>query len=184
MTLYSTRSQVARFARRNNIAAFWAVRHPNMGWKLHEMPTVVPPEAVAYAAKHDFVSHVEMMHIDEGRQSGYRAVLVVTCLRDELPVDVPFDVEPITPSMWEKPGDFEHRGKSSTGPSPSGTRAKSEVESPTKLVWKIADESGVDPATMDKAARAKLIEQCEAQGVNKSTAQTQLYRWAKARSEK
>lgn len=182
MPLYATRSQVARHAKRNSIAAFWSVRVGNQGWKLVEMATQVPAAALEYAAKQDFVNHVEMLHVDEGRQPGYRPVLIVTCLRDELPADVPFDVEPITPSMWEKPDGFEHRAKSSPTGGPSGTRAKSDVESPTKLVWKIADELCSDAATMDKELRNKIIDACVAAGVNKSTAQTQIYRWAKSKS--
>jgi len=173
---YATRSQVARQARRQNIECFHSVRLPNLGWRLINMEARSPTfgDALAYARTVDFVSHVEVMHIDGGRQPGLRSVLVVTCRKDELPEGVPFDVEPVTPSLWDDGAadHFEHRARSTTS---AGPRAKSDVESPTKLVWRLADE-------MPGADRKAVIDACVAAGVNKSTAQTQYYKWSKAQS--
>ena len=56
-----------------------------------------------------------------------------------------------------------------------GLRAKSDIESPVKVVWRIADE-------MKGADRKAVIAACEAAGVNKSTASTQFYKWQKAQT--
>lgn len=173
---FATRPQVSRQARRRGIEHFQSIRIPNVGWRLVDMSAPSPTfaDAFAYAKSVDFVSHVEVMHIDGGKQPGLRSVLVVTCRKDELPEDVPFDVEPVTPSLWADGAsdNFEHRSRSSTS---AGPRAKSDVESPTKLVWRIADE-------MVGKDRKEVIDACVAAGVNKSTAQTQYYKWSKARS--
>lgn len=174
--IYATRPQVARQARRQGIEYFHSIFIPNRGWRLVNMEARSPTfgDALAYSKTVDFVSHVEVMHIDGGKQPGLRSVLIVTCRKDELPEDVPFDVEPVTPSLWADGAadNFEHRVRSSTS---AGPRAKSDVESPTKLVWCIADETvGKD--------RKEVIDACVAAGVNKSTAQTQYYKWSKARS--
>lgn len=173
--IYATRSQVGRYARRQGITSFMSVRVPNRGWKLFEMHGDVSA-ALEYAKGKDFVAQVECHHIDEGRQPGTRPVLVVTCLRDELPADIPFDVEPVTPSLWEQGAadNFDHRARSKAS---AGQRAKSDVESPTKLVWKIADE-------MVDAPKKDVVAACVAAGVNASTASTQYYRWSKVRESK
>lgn len=172
MTFYATRSQAARYARREGITCFQSILVTGRGWKFAPINGDVS-EALAYAKGKDFISHVEAQHIDGGRQPGFQQVLVVTCFKDELPEGIPphFVIAPITPSLWaaNAPDNFEHRARSS---SPTAQREKSAVESPTKLVWAIADE-------MVGADRAAVIAACVEKGVNKSTAQTQYYRWAK-----
>ncbi|AGC35749.1 hypothetical protein ACP46_gp64 [Rhizobium phage RHEph06] len=169
---YATRGQVARFAKRQNIHSFWSVNMPGFGWKLVEMPGD-DQLARDYAAAQDFVSHVEIQHIDEGRKPGYEGVLIVTCLKSELPEGIPFRCEPITPSLWAEGAadNFEHRARSSTV---AGPRAKSDAESPVKTVWRIADE-------MVGQDRKAVIAACVAAGVNPSTASTQYYKWNKER---
>ena len=171
---YATRSQVARVARRQGIEHFYSIRMPN-GWRLvkQDRPSPDFAEALAYAKSVDFVHHVEVQFIDEGKTPGTRSVLIATCLKDELPQSIPFAVDPITPSLWAEGAadNFEHRARSSSS---AGERAKSEVESPTKLVWKIADE-------MVGASKKEVVAACVAAGVNPSTASTQHYRWSKAK---
>lgn len=177
--LFATRGQCLRKANREGIKAFRSLRIGNQGWRLIRMPDTNPAldPAIEYAKGCDWVSHVEVHSVDEGRQPGTRVVLVVTCFKEEIPEgDVPpgVELEPITPSLWL--GDkeaFEHRSREHKATA-AGPRAKSDVESPTKLVWKIADE-------MPGADRKDVIAACVEQGVNKATAQTQYYRWAKAK---
>ena len=102
-------------------------------------------------------------------------VLVVSCRKDELPHDIPDTlwIEPQTPSLWSTKDDTAAPAKArlSTG----GPRAKSDVESPTKLVWQLADD-------MVGASRKDVIAACVAKGVHPSTASTQYSRWNKART--
>lgn len=180
--LFPTRSACARRARREGITSFRSVRVGNQGYRLFKSPN--PPSvldaAIAYAEAVDWATHVEVWPVDEGRKPGQKVVLIVTCFKDELPDDIPpsVELEPVTPSLWEsddKEG-FEHRKRETS----AGPRAKSDVESPTKLVWKIADELMTGLTALDKEMRGVIINKCVEAGVNKSTAQTQLYRWAKA----
>lgn len=185
--VFATRGQCLRKARREGVKAFRSVRIGNQGYRLVTMPDNNPAldPAIAFAEACDWVSHVEVQSIDEGRQPGTRVVLVVTCFKEEIPDAIPpgVDLEPITPSLWL--GDkeaFEHRSREHKATA-AGPRAKSDVESPTKLVWKIADEyaATLNPGEeIGKAGRALVIERCIEQGVNKATAQTQYYRWAKS----
>lgn len=183
--MFATRSQAAHKAKRESIKSFWTPRIGNEGYRLVRMndhPGI--DAAIAYAEGCDWISHVETKHIDEGRTPGLKLVFIVTCFKDEIPTDELMEgveLEPLTESLWGDDKEaFEHRSRpSSTSSTP---RAKSEVESPTKLVWKIADESGIAALTMSKEQRGELIERCVEAGINKSTAQTQLYRWAKARA--
>src|SRR5690606_34520288 len=136
-----------------------------------EMPGTSPAEE--YAKGKDFVAWVESRYVDEGRQPGLLGVLIVSCFKTELPLDIPADfiVEPITPDLFKgnaKPGEAM-KGERTPG------REKSEIQSPTKLVWQIADE-------MAGADRKEVIAACVAKGVHPSTASTQYYRWSKAKS--
>lgn len=184
--LFATRTQAARKAVREDIKAFQSVRMGNQGWRLVTMPDQPGLDAaIAYAKTCDWINHVEVKHIDEGREPGYRLVLVVSCFRSEIPVDeIPegLELEPITPQLWEsddKEGPFEHRARFKPVKTEGAPRAKSDIESPTKFVWNLADEQKIE-GELTKADRARIIEMCIAAGVNKSTAQTQLYKWAKA----
>jgi len=130
-----------------------------------------------WAKGKDYVHHVESKSEDGFRSDGNYGVLVITCLMDEIPQAERDDAkargflfEPITPSLF-KPDAPDKPARASSGE----PRAKSEVESPTKLVWEIAD-------SMPGASRNDVVEACVKRGVNKSTAGTQFYRWQKARS--
>ena len=170
--LYATRSAAARAAIKAGHKQF-RTRWMATGWKfspmtLHELP-------IPYADGKDFVAWTEVASIDEGRTPGYQGVLVVSCFKDELPDDIPTDllVEPQTPELWDG---SKGSTTGATKATSAGPRAKSDVESPTKLVWRMADE-------MVGADRKDVIAACVAAGVNKSTAQTQYYKWSKARSK-
>lgn len=169
---FNTRTQAADAARRIGHAHFQTFKQPQ-GWKWASMP--VPSPAIGYAQGKDFVAWVETHHIDEGRTNGYRGVIVTTCSRDELPSDIPdhFEVQPITPSLWDDIADTSTRQAKATGSVQSGARAKSDVVSPVKIVWAMADK-------MVGADRKEVIDACVAAGVNKATASTQYYRWARA----
>lgn len=179
--MFATRSQAARKAKRDGIKAFAVHRIGNQGFRLVTMGTHPGLDAaIDYAASCDWISHVETQHIDEGRQPGLRLVFVVTCFKEEIPegeLMEGVEIEPITPSLWGDDKEaFEHRRRVTTS---AGPRAKSDVESPTKLVWQIADSRSIEGA-LTKEDRAAIINECVEKGVNKSTAQTQLYKWAKA----
>lgn len=167
MTYYLTRSQAGRAGKRLGMAGFQTFHQSGFGWKLVEMSARSPAADWFEAEKPDFVAWVETHHIDGGRQPGYRGVLVVTCFKHELPKDIPaeFGIEPITPELWST--------RSSTEKAEG--RAKSEVASPTKLVWTIAD-------SMPGASRKDVIAACVAQGINASTAGTQYYKWSKSKA--
>ena len=115
--------------------------------------------------KHDFVHHVEFQLTTDGK---LRPTLVVNCRRDEITETIPeeFGIEPLTRDLWQEISDSEVSKA-------FGIRAKSEIESPVKVVWRIADE-------MKGQDRKAVIAACEAAGVNKSTASTQYYKWQKA----
>ncbi len=172
MAHYFTRSQAAKAAQKAGLTNFRTVldgTHRGF-WRFHSMPGVSP--AAEWAKGKDFVHHVESDFVDEGRQPGQVGVLVITCTLEEIAdemIPVGFRLEPITPSLFKPERDDVGRRDHA----PSAQRAKSDVESPTKLVWQIAD-------SMPGADRAAVVEACVAAGVNKATASTQFYRWAKA----
>lgn len=183
---FVTRSQAARKAARLDLKSFNVVRLGNDGYRLSSMSDHPGIDAAReYAKACDWINHIETHYVDEGRTPGTKLVFVVTCFRDEIPADEMMDgvdVMPITESLWGDDKEaFSHRARA---PKPSGEpRAKSDVESPTKLVWKIADEFGKAAMLLTKEDRAVIVSRCVEQGVNESTAKTQVYRWAKARSE-
>lgn len=169
---YTTRSQAAKAAKSTGYGSFQTIKQP-AGWKWASMP--VPSPALEFAKGKDYVAWVETHHIDEGRTPGHRGVLIVTIPQDELPSDIPveFDVQPITPSLWANPSETDAQPRTNRVAGQSGQRAKSDVESPVKIVWRVASE-------MVGASRKDVVEACVALGVNKATASTQYYRWQKA----
>lgn len=179
---FATRSQAARMAKRANIKSFSVHRIGNSGYRLSTRPAHPGLDAaLEYAAACDWISHVETHFVDEGRQPGVKLVFVVTCFKEEIPegeLMEGVEIEPITPSLWGDDKEaFEHRSRRVS--TSAGPRAKSDVESPTKLVWQIADSHNIEGA-LTKEDRAAIINESVEKGVNKSTAQTQLYKWAKA----
>lgn len=65
-----------------------------------------------------------------------------------------------------------------TSPEPKAPRAvpRSTAESPTKLVWAIAD-------AMPGEKRGAVVAACIAQGIATGTARTQYQKWSKAKKE-
>lgn len=170
--LYPTRSLAAKNAQRAGHANFMTVRLPG-GWRWASMPVQSPAHDMLGK---DYVAWVETHHIDEGRAPGYRGVVVVTCGEDEIPHEdkiADFEFQPITAEAWDLSVAVQKRQAAHAS---TESRAKSDVASPTKLVWQIAD-------SMPGADRKDVVEACVAAGVNKATASTQYYRWQKAKSE-
>lgn len=179
MAYFHSRSQAARQAKRDGVKVFETMRDPThrQYWRylarnLHANP------AAEWAKGKDYVAWTEVRHIDGGREPGYQGVLVITCTLEELPEAIPaeFHVEPITPELFDtasKGGLSSTTGGAPASPRASYQRAKSDVESPVKIVWSTAD-------SMPGASRNEIVEACVAKGVNKSTAQTQYYKWTKA----
>lgn len=175
MVYFLSRAQAARYAAKQGWVNFHSRSMPDSHygrvWRVHQMPGQCPAD---HWKSRDYVAHVESSYIDEGRVPGIRGVLVVTCFLEEIPAEdilqikaEGHELEPMTPSLWNDKSEARAEGT-------IASRARSEAESPTKLVWSIAD-------SMPDADRKDVIAACVEQGVNKSTAQTQYYKWSKAR---
>jgi hypothetical protein len=180
MTYYLTRRMAALAAIRAGLRNFQTRIDPinRPGWKFESMSGESP--AKEWAKGKDFVHHVESDWIDQGRSPGYMGVLVVSCMLDEItPAEqaeikaLGFRIEPLTPDLFG--GKDETSPRARTTGSTTGQRAKSDAESPVKVVWRIADE-------MKGQDRKAIVEACVTAGVNKSTAMTQFYKWQKAQS--
>lgn len=178
MTHYLSRRSAALAALRAGVANFQTRLDPlnRPHWKFNAMPGPCP--AKEWAEGKDFVHHVESDWNEEGRLPGYTGVLVVSCTLNEIsPAEhaeikaLGFRIEPLTPELFGKgEGSLTaRRSASSTG----GQRAKSEAESPVKVVWRIAEE-------MKGQDRKAIVAACVAAGVNQSTAMTQFYKWQKS----
>lgn len=128
----------------------------------------------------DFVHHVETDWDRTGEKPVKVGVLVINVTKPEIDAAT-WDainreglwVEPITPSLWSKGDDNAPTPKPRNAS--TGERAKSDVESPTKLVWQIAD-------SMPGATRKDIIAACVAKGVHPSTASTQYSKWNRAKT--
>lgn len=180
MTLYRTRDLASRHAKRNGLTNFWIdLSHTTRdAYRIIEMPGVSP--AAEWAKGKDFVHHVESRYIDEGKSPGMQGVIVVTCTLKELADEnVPdeFLIVPLTPSLFDAESvNVSRRAKGDrSADAPKGERAKSDAESPVKIVWATAD-------AMPGATRQEVVAACVAKGVNSSTASTQFYRWQKAKN--
>lgn len=162
---YLTRSGAARAAQKKGWKSFTCFFDKKVNaWYNREVLLTNPAVEWFEETKPDFVHHVEMNLYD----SILVPVLVVTCRQEEIRADeVPagFKIEPLTRDLWQ---DISDSVSSSTG-----TRAKSEIESPVKVVWRLAEE-------MKGADRKAVIQACVEAGVNKSTASTQYYKWSVA----
>lgn len=170
---YVIRSCAMRFAKSLGWHYFRTVQHPlDRTWSAKQVHTSATID-FSWCIGKDFVAWHEV-HQDENGQ--FHPVLIVSCTREEL-VDeaIPdhFIVEPQTPELFEP--QTASRTRSVKSHEPKAERAKSDVASPTKLVWQIAD-------SMPNASRADVIAACVAKGVNAATASTQFSKWRKARS--
>lgn len=187
MPSYIFRSQAIAGAKKEKLTNYQTRPHPiDKGlWTYNTEPGVsLAAEWVesVLPEKRDFIASVETGWIrPEGKRVG---VVVVTITKDELdellrwlpPVPANVRFEPLSKELFET-AEQRERASATRGSSKSEggsfARAKSEAVSPVKIVWATADE-------MKGQDRKAIIEACVAKGVNKSTAQTQLYKWAKA----
>lgn len=197
---FITRRQAAEAARALGYKTFRTVWVKDIEmWKPVYEPGDGTP-ADEWAKGKDFVAWCETAWVgaDEGQRTRV-GVAIVTITRDELELEtIPPDVlvEPITPSLWAR--DERPQGKlttrkvarppwggdgegDQTGDAPAqadekskAPRPRSDAQSPTKLVWQIADEMSDKP-------RAEIIAACVAAGVNPATASTQFSRWKKSK---
>lgn len=186
---FLTRSAAREGARALEYKAFRTVWDPvKEVWHARYEPGEVDAEIAKWAQQFDWIAWLETGWTGSGDEPRRRMTLIiVTITKEELNEivmsgELPAftgDFEPITPELWEP----EQPSKSRARPAPKGddastggeskTRAKSDAESPVKLVWRLADE-------MKGASRADVVAACVAQGVNKATASTQFYRWQKS----
>lgn len=173
---FPMRSQAAQAAQRElGEGKFFRTTQDAEGdWKWHYEPGGNP--VALWALGKDWVAWVETDWFRDEDPMVKVGVLVVTCQRAEieqaeyLGIPEPFVIEPITPELWEDP-----KAPAKARTSSTGTRARSDVENPTKLVWRLAD-------AMTGATRGDVVAACVFHGVNKATASTQYYRWQKARA--
>lgn len=189
MAHYLTRSLAARAAQKEGVLCFRTrldpTHRPYWTWNSVSGPSK-GPDATEWAKDKDYVAWIETAFRDSGRLPGYDSVLVISCRLDEIEPDERAHIEkqgwridPITPELFDMRSTGDTKGKSTIG------RAKSKAESPVKTVWAIADEYASTLAAgeeIGKAGRALIIERCVEKGVNKSTASTQFYKWAKSKS--
>lgn len=171
---FPTRSGAADAAR-NELGEgkfFRTTQNADGDWKWHYEPGDCPAR---HMLAYEWVAWVETAwNRFDNAPPEKQGVVIITCRLEELTkseLDADLIYEPITPELFEDPNAPQPKQRrSSTG----GERERSDVESPTKLVWQLADE-------MTGATRAEVVAACVAKGVHKSTASTQYYRWAKAR---
>lgn len=169
---YLSRSSAAIAAQRKWPGAFMTWFDSKVSaWYNKEIMKTLPDEALAWE-KTDFVHHVEWTTgYEHERLTGEKVepssalypCLVVSCRRDEITETIPdgYLMQPLSRELWRDISDSTHT---------PGTRARSEIESPVKVVWRIAEE-------MKGADRKSVIAACVEAGVNKSTASTQYYKW-------
>jgi hypothetical protein len=176
------RSQAADYAKKQGWSSFRTKADEHGMWFAHYEPGQSPAEAFVQAIKPDYVAWTETEWDRSGESPVKVGVIVVSCRLDEIPdshklalIDQHILTEPQTPSLWAKGEDKpEPAGKAKRTPS-TGVRAKSDVASPTKLVWEIAD-------SMPGATRKDIIAACVAKGVHPSTASTQFSKWNRAKN--
>ena len=170
------RSQAADYAKKQEWSSFRTKQDEHGMWFAHYERGESP--AVKWLGV-DFVHHVETDWDRSGPTPVKVGVLVINVTKPEIDAAT-WDainrenllVEPITPSLWSKGEDKpEPKARNAS----TGARAKSDVESPTKLVWTIAD-------SMPGASRKDIIAACVAKGVHPSTASTQYSKWNRAKN--
>lgn len=170
--VHTWRSLAADAAKKAGHSSFRTSQDEQGMWKMHYEPGISPAQEFGDANR-EFVAWVETDWDKSGPSPVKVGVLVVSCRKDELPA-IPdgLRVEPQTPSLWSK-GDDKPEPKARNAS--TGERAKSDVESPTKLVWQIAD-------SMPSATRKDVISACVEKGVHPSTASTQYSKWNRAKN--
>lgn len=177
---FVARSQAHRAAKSRGYMSWRTEIDPKTGtWKVTEIQ--YPSPAAEWAKGKEFVAWVETAFVDKKAVG----VVIVHLTKEEVAAeDIPaeFIIEPATPELFNQSTGGVSKGERKAS---SGERARSttaEGVSPTKLVWQIADElHPVASQPLAKEVRAQIIARCIEQGVNKATANTQVYRWSKAR---
>lgn len=105
-------------------------------------------------------------------------------IQEEYGVTVPDEPEPPRVAVVAAPlPDTAPSGKSRPAAAPAKAPGRPKPGSSTGKVWDIADKVLADHADMGlnaKELRATVIAQCEAEGINPSTAATQFGKWKKA----
>jgi hypothetical protein len=155
---YLTRAAAARAALKSLSTPFMTYfDNAVQVWYVRPVDLPLPIEALAWASRKD-VHHFEWALVD----SKLAPCMVVTCAEDKVG-DVPegWVVHPLDANSWRDPAALARPA-----------RAKSAIESPVAVVWRIAGE-------MVGAARKDVIAACVALGVNPSTAATQYHKWGK-----
>ena len=173
---YPSRSAAAQAAEREGFRHFRCEFHfDTRRWYFRVMTEGYNP-TFGYVA-YDWVHHVEFTYRDVGDAvptvCGVVVVNITKSELDEILTEFPCEdpritFEPLTRDLWN--GGAIEGVKRQTK---NGTRATSEVESPVRVVWRIASE-------MKGKDRKEVIAACIAAGVNKSTASTQFYKWSLA----
>lgn len=155
--LNRTSAVAAASARWSNFTTYFDLKMSL--WYAREIDLALPTGDLEWDHA-ECVHHVEWALLEGGHLA---PCVVVTCSLADIPGDVPqgWVVQPLEPALW----------RDANAPSP--VRPRSTVESPVKVVWRVAGE-------MIGAARKDVIAACIALGVDKSTASTQFYKWGKA----
>lgn len=168
------RSQCVKHALKAGFKNFRTTRNLDGLWVAHYEPGDCP--AAEWATGRDFVSHVETKWVD-GVRTGVVVVRItkeeVNDLGDDEKIPAEFQVEPINAELWGQDPTKHSPTRPRRDGAVSAHRAKSDVESPVKVVWRIAGE-------MQGKPRAEIIAACVEAGVNNSTANTQYYKYCKA----
>lgn len=195
MASYVFRKTAAEAAKDAGYKAFRTALDPiNRTWKFKYEPG--EDALAAWAKGLEWVAWTEVGWAgEEGRRTRV-GVAIVSITKPEL-ADVLKELhpdlqpppgtifEPQTPSLWDaapKAPVVAREGRTRAkrdGDDPAPARARSDVESPVKTVWRIADEHKAAGTFETKA----VVAACVAAGVNKATASTQVYRWKKANGQ-
>ena len=157
---YLTRAAAARTALKTLGTPFMTYWDAHVqAWYVKPIDMPLPIETVEWATRLN-VHHFEWALVN----SNLVPCMVVTCRAEDVG-DVPegWVVHPLDAALWRDPNALARPA-----------RAKSAIESPVAVVWRVAGE-------MIGAARKDVIAACVALGVNPSTAATQYHKWGKAR---
>ncbi len=126
-------------------------------WYVKAVDLPLPIAELGWATRLD-VHHFEWALVN----SNLVPCAVVTCREEDVGV-LPegWVAQPLDASLWRDPAALSRPA-----------RAKSAIESPVAVVWRLASE-------MVGATRKDVIAACVALGVNASTAATQYHKWGK-----
>lgn len=155
---YLTRAAAARTALKTLGTPFMTYWDAHVqAWYVKGVDLALPIDDVAFATR-DNVHHFEWALVD----SHLVPCMIVTCRAEDVG-DIPagWVVQPLDAALWRDPAALSRPA-----------RAKSAIESPVAVVWRLASE-------MVGATRKEVIAACVALGVNPSTAATQFHKWGK-----